>query len=239
LSEEGQKKPWHRQSGETPTAYARFRDFYLIQDERRSVDQAYRLYYANRHGLDASSKQVKKKTSPGGWRQWSMGNKWDGTPVPGLLSWRERANAWNDHLARLQEKEWERRRSEVREADWSAGARLRKLAQRILDEGPNFLKIQRRVVKGEPKQVVQADGTTMMVRVDREIVTTALTADLAVKATKAASDLQREAAEVPKTPLRVADAEGQALIPMGDLIQALLLAKNTLREKDDGFSDDD
>ena len=89
--------------------------------------------------------------------------------------------------------EWQERQRMIRERDYAQADALRELAQKILDEGPKFIRATRRLVKGQ-------DGQP-----DREVITLALQGDLAVKAIEAASKLQRLAAEMPP-PKQVVDA---------------------------------
>lgn len=79
---------------------------------------------------------------------------------------------------------WEQRRLEVREKDWQQSEALRELTDRLLAEGPRFLKTTRKFVPGR-------DGMP-----DREVVTVGLDVKLMITGLQTASKLQRLAAEM-------------------------------------------
>jgi hypothetical protein len=76
--------PWDRQEGETPAAYRAF-EVYLHLGYRRTLDRA---YAAAQKGQMKGSKRATAKRAPGRWTHWSQVN-----------DWRDRAGAWDDHLA--------------------------------------------------------------------------------------------------------------------------------------------
>lgn len=119
-----------------------------------------------------------------------------------LFGWSARYH-WQERVEAAQaEAEAERRRIrlerqiKVDDEDWTLGSELRNLAHLILAEGPKYLKTTRRFIAGAKQTVVGADGKTYTVQVepDREIITVALNAPVAIRAAKVASDMQREAA---------------------------------------------
>ena len=119
-----------------------------------------------------------------------------------LLNW-SRHFHWQERVkAAMAQADAERRRirlerqAEVDEADWATGEELRELAQQILAEGPKYLKTTRRLVKGQQEIITGADGKQYVVQKepDREIITVALNAPVAIRAAKLASDMQRAAA---------------------------------------------
>lgn len=91
---------WYRQPYETDAAFNAFHEFYLVQHHPRSVDEAYRQY--------KGYTKDKQKRAVLSFRRWSQGVHKDGSPIAGGLSWEERAHAYDDHLARLREAEFEK-----------------------------------------------------------------------------------------------------------------------------------
>lgn len=89
---------WERQPWDTAASYDRFARFYLPQTGQRSVDAAYRQYYAERHELDVGGEAVGKKVAPGSWQRWSRGQDIKGNKIPGARSWAKRAQAFDDHV---------------------------------------------------------------------------------------------------------------------------------------------
>lgn len=110
---------------------------------------------------------------------WTTLSRWSG-----LFHWKKRVAAQKDMDEAERAALWAQRRLEVQEKDWEQSEKLRGLAGKILDEGPLFIKQQRRFVKGE-------EG-----KPDQVIITMALNGALGVKAAEAGSKLARLAAEM-------------------------------------------
>ncbi len=90
---------WQRQQWENEQQHTAFQ-YYRDMPKPRSVDGAYRLYFAAKHGLQAGDESVAKKRAVGGWQNWSRGRDWNGKPIPDALSWEERAAAYDAELDR-------------------------------------------------------------------------------------------------------------------------------------------
>lgn len=90
---------WERQEYDTDVSFDRFQRYYLAQEPSRSVNEAWRRWYAEKHQIGAD--QVPKRPANGNWKQWAW-------PKDGL-SWPERAKAFDDHLAQLRIAKWEAR----------------------------------------------------------------------------------------------------------------------------------
>lgn len=161
-------------------ANAALQDYYRLGPGRslRALFDKYR----NRNGADAGLKPPTRRDST--LRQWSAD-----------LAWQARvdAQAELDRVAEAAAKaaalaeeaaKWAARRIEVRDRDWSQAERLRELADKIMAEAPKFTKTSRKLIKGR-------DGEP-----DREIITIGIDAQTMIKATEAASKLQRLAAEM-------------------------------------------
>lgn len=86
---------WERQEFDTEASFNAFHKYYLSQEPPRSVDEAYRRWYANRHGAGTEQGRI----APGIWRGWAWPKD---NP-----SWGNRAQAFDDHLAALQRAKWE------------------------------------------------------------------------------------------------------------------------------------
>lgn len=94
--DEQQPEPWEMQSWDTTGSFRAFREFYLAQDAPRSVEEAYRRFRARRGVIETQAIRA-----PGRWQFWSRGYDADGMPIPGALSWKQRAGAWDQHLAEI------------------------------------------------------------------------------------------------------------------------------------------
>lgn len=94
MSDDQQPKPWEMQPWDTPGSFRAFREFYIAQDTPRSVSEAYRRSRLKRGIIDTH-----RKNAPGRWRSWSRGWDAEGKSIPGALTWEERADAWDKHLA--------------------------------------------------------------------------------------------------------------------------------------------
>jgi hypothetical protein len=160
-------EPLGRRSGESRKANAALHDYYLM-GSGRSMPKLWRRY---RNVTEASPGQELPPTRR----------------LPTLKGWSVRYH-WQERVGAAEALDAaERRRTrlerqiEVDDRDWSLGDKLRELAQAILDEGPKYLKTTRRVIKGKSGEA------------DREIITVALDAPVAIRAAKLASDMQRAA----------------------------------------------
>lgn len=122
------------------------------------------------------------------------------------LSWQARVDA-ADELLRRQEADarrrlaeekarlWVDRREELREKDWNQSQALRALADKILEEGPKFIKTTRKTIRGKEGEPV------------KEVITLALNGEMAIKAMETASKLMRLAAEMETESLVIQELE--------------------------------
>lgn len=94
-----ERQPWHRQPWENDSQWMAFQT-YLNMALPRSVDGAYRLYFAAKNGLQPGDESVAKKRAVGGWQNWSRGRTWTGKAIDGGSGWETRALAYDAHLAR-------------------------------------------------------------------------------------------------------------------------------------------
>lgn len=93
------RQPWERQEYETDVSFDRFQRFYLSQMPPRSVDEAYRLWWAEKYQKRIEDvPNTKRKTRA--WQEWAWPKDHP--------SWPQRAQAFDDHLAALRVAEWER-----------------------------------------------------------------------------------------------------------------------------------
>ncbi len=162
-----------RRDGESKRAHAAFVD-YALMGPGRSLRQLHAKY---RERIVSGSSAEKPPT----------------TRLPTLFAWsskyewQKRIEAWTAEQQLLDQALWNGRRHAIREADWEAGEALRGLAADILAQTPQFLKTTRRFVKG-------TNGAP-----DREVITVGIDTGAMLKALVQASELQRQAAEMPKT----------------------------------------
>ena len=157
---------------ESHRAHAAFVD-YALMGPGRSLRGLHAKY---RHQIDSGSATEKPPSS----RLRTLG-EWSSK-----YEWQKRIEAWTAELKQADQVLWEGRRRAIREADFEAGEALRNLAADILQETPQFLKTTRRFVKG-------GDGLP-----DREVITVGIDVGAMLKALAQASDLQRQAAGMPK-----------------------------------------
>lgn len=146
------KNVWERQDDETSIAYAaflRFRDL----GPGRSVLAAYNQ---NSH---------RARRAPGQWNKWASQHRW-----------KQRAAAWDNHLAIVEQKarekalseyesQWARRREAAREKGWTVGEALLAKAEQMLSL-PIFTKtvediIEERELPDGKKYVVAIKRTTI------------------------------------------------------------------------------
>lgn len=85
---------WERQPWDTNASYTAFKDFYLPAEEPGRLINAYRT-----HRRQTGTKQVPNRV-PGNWSAWSRGrHPTTGEPIPGAVTWAERAAAFDAHVA--------------------------------------------------------------------------------------------------------------------------------------------
>ena len=187
--------PWERQTWESVGAYNRFLDYYLsLPSSERSLRTAYNNYRRDRGMAPARS------GPPGAWQRWSSAHDKYGAPIPGAMSWDERAKAWDFYLAKLKAQElakqaqeeagkWAKRRIELLEEEWEVGSALLDRAKEMMSKGALFRKVAR-------------DGRVVIEPVkwaERDITANA----------KTGSDLLRRCANMPRETIVVDDWEGQ------------------------------
>lgn len=156
-------------------------DYYLMGPDRslRKLCERYRAV-----GPDGPAPPTRRMTTL---RRWSV-----------RYHWQARVEAETDLENGRRRQRRQRWREQVDDEDWSLGGELRQLARQILEQGPTYLKTQRRFIRGAKEQIEGADGKTYTVSVepDREIITVGLNLPIAIRAAKLASDMQRGAAGV-------------------------------------------
>ncbi len=224
---------WDRQPWDTDASHDRFRRFYLPMQAPRSVNQAYRDWKTS---MGEPVQTV--SDAPTIWGNWSRGkNGSTSKKIEGSLTWRQRAHAWDLHLAKVADLAKMQRAIEIAQADYDAGSSLRDLANTIMDAGPQFIKSSRRSIKGKRRMIVGADGRPYEIQEepDREIITMQLDIPSAIRAFKVASELQRTSADMsaPVQKMALTDAAGQDVLPVQDVIEMLKSAQREMEEQID------
>ena len=163
---------------ETKRAHIAFVD-YALMGPGRSLRQLHARY--RRALRDRVQTGIEPGTEKPPTRRLSTLGEWSAR-----FDWQQRIEAWTAELKQADQVLWEERRRAIREADFEAGEALRNLAADILQETPQFLKTTRRFVKG-------GEGLP-----DREVITVGIDIGAMLKALAQASDLQRQAAGMPK-----------------------------------------
>ncbi len=121
---------WDRQLWESPTSYARFREYYLTQSPPRRLTAAYREYIRHTRGNEAATNITQ---TPGTWHQWYYAQDRAGRPIPGAVGWEQRGNALDDaqRAERLQALAERRRKHDDRVL--ALGDRLMERLEQMLD----------------------------------------------------------------------------------------------------------
>ncbi len=167
--------------GESKRAHTAFID-YALMGPGRSLRKLWDRYRGQSEGEAGAEKPPTRRLAT--LEAWSS-----------KFTWQKRIEAWTAEQQLLDQARWEERRRAIREADWDAGEALRGLAADILAQAPQFLKTTRRLVKG-------TNGTP-----DREVITVGIDIGAMLKALAQASELQRQAAEMPKVVDVTSDGE--------------------------------
>ena len=96
LTDEDRPEPWEKQPWETAEAFQAFTTYYLNMATRpRKIAAAYRTY------LDAQGQTPdRNRPAPSHWLRWSQGKNKKGARVPGSITWKERAAAYDSWLQR-------------------------------------------------------------------------------------------------------------------------------------------
>lgn len=120
-------RPWERQPYDTQASWVYFQ-LYQEQDPPRSVLVAYRKW-RRREGVNEAAPP---KKLPGSWSNLSAGKTRRGDPIPGAMTWEQRALAWDDHLAALERQKWAERRLALKEKEWDISHKLLEKAEQML-----------------------------------------------------------------------------------------------------------
>lgn len=134
------------------------------------------------------------------------------------FGWPARAEAFDILERRANDELWKERREKIRELDFSFSDKLRDLAEKIISEGPSFIRTSRRRIKGDPEKG----------KPDTIVVTMALDGALMISALETASKLQRRAAglndkviQIPINWESLTDAQLQAIADGRDPLDVL------------------
>lgn len=128
---------WERQPWDTEVSYARFIEYYLPQENPRSLNEAYRLFKSQRSGKPVSP----NARAPGYWAYWYRGDDSQGNARPGTVNWQQRAQAWDEMQAQRALKELEDRQEAKRETlRRLADAALEKIGRVLIDFDPGRVK---------------------------------------------------------------------------------------------------
>ncbi|GIV82076.1 MAG: hypothetical protein KatS3mg051_1430 [Anaerolineae bacterium] len=216
----GEYQALARLAGETARAYAAFLD-YVRLGEGRSL-RGLLAHYQALHGEKRPQTAHKAPTEKPPTLRLKTLADWSTR-----YRWQERLAAYQAERARREQAVWERRRAEVRQADWEVSAELRELVRAALAQLPQFIKTTRTYVKGR-------DGEP-----DREIVTVQHDLPALLKALELASRLQRLAAEVPPQPQTHRVTGALVTVTADDLVAARDMARQLERELLDDDEPDD
>lgn len=174
MSDWNRDDPLARVKGETTKANSALRD-YALMGAGRSLRKLHERYQSV---SESSSEEPPTQRLPT-ILNWST--RWD---------WQARIAEWDAIQFEREKAKWEERRLELREQDWRDGQELRARVAAFVEQLPKFVQSQESVTQREGP-----DGQPETVRV----ITVALNATISQlsSAIKAASDLQRMAADEP------------------------------------------
>ena len=229
---QNETQAWDRQPWDTYTSHARFRVYYLPQTRPRSISRAWRQWRG-----DEGQPVADKKQAPRRWRYWAAGAKGPGPKLPGAMTWYERAADYDRYMGLITQAAKEQWAVEVAQADYQDGAALRSFARAVLKQGPQFIKTNRKLIKGRTKTIKGEDGETYVVQLtrDREVITMAIDTQALIRSFETGSKLQRLAADIsdPVTRLALLGDEGDEGLPADMVIEALRRARGDFDESDD------
>ena len=157
---------WERLPDEPPEWFDRFDRYARKLGYEYSVVRAFRLF-------SVAQPKLATAENPAVWSQNAH-----------RYQWKERARAWSDFDRFYNEFQWQQRRAEVREADFTISEKLRALADKIVATSKDFLKSNR-------SEEVDAKTGQKIVIIRQEI-----RLDTAIKALETASRIQRLSAEL-------------------------------------------
>lgn len=163
-------------------------------NERRDPNKALNDYYLM--GSDRSLRKLWERyraADDAPTRRITTLKKWSA-----FYCWQDRITAQADIENAMRRQRRADRQAVIDDEDWDLGRQLRELALGILAEGPKYFKTRRRLIKGKSQTIMGVDGTPHEVAIepDREIITVELNAQMAIRAAKLGSDIQRAAAGV-------------------------------------------
>lgn len=173
-------KVWERQWWDTDKSFHYFHTYYLLQEpDERSLNEAYRRY-RQAQGLPPA----KKNDIPTQWENWAAGRDSYGSEQAGTVPWKQRAQAYDDHLYHQEKQKWEERRRLLKEDEWVTGEKLMERARQMM----NFLVFER-VVDGPSGQVTLKPTDWGEIDIGR-------TVDLAIKLKRRAADMDQGTVKV-------------------------------------------
>lgn len=169
--------------GESRRANAALRD-YVAMGGGRSLSKLLNQYRSSTPQQPPTKHQNTLKT-------WSA--RWQ---------WQARLAAWEEAMQAEEEEHWRRRRVEIRRDDDALGKRLREVVEKFLEALPTLTQT-RRVKSGERTYADPDTGETVREVTYTQFARIATNPGQLGQAAKAASDLQRAAAELETAKIKV------------------------------------
>jgi len=161
--------PWERMAGEPNAWYDRFFKFYLKQNGKRNITEAYRRYKTE-DGYTGSLSNIR------------VGANWHANAYS--WNWEVRAEAYDEYERMLDHFKWEGRRAELREEEWGVSSKLLEIAK------VHFNKVKSSQV--QPADPESGSGRVQLARIAIKNVDAARFAELGSKLGRLATGMATE-----------------------------------------------
>lgn len=193
--------PWEIQPGEDPKSFYLFGIYMRMLPHERSLRKVCIQVYGEEEGRTETC-YVKVKMLCKRYR------------------WVERVMAYDQYLADIENRSWERRRLEIKEYDFQQGMKIRKIADKILDLSEDFFEDNETYVAGKNGEP------------DKIIINRKLKMDSALKGVEIASKIHRLVVGESTENVRFSDSA------INSLIQKELAKMSNGGDEPDGDEDD-
>lgn len=199
-------EPWEIQPGEDPKSFYLFGIYMRMLPHERSLRKVCIQAYGEEEGRTETC-HVKIKLQCRRYR------------------WVERVMAYDQHIADIENRNWERRRTEIKEYDFQQGMKIRQIADKILDLSEDFFDDNETYIPGKNGEP------------DKIIINRKLKMDSALKGVEIASKIHRLVVGESTENVRFSDSA------INDLIKKELAKMSNGGDEpdgeEDGFDEDD
>lgn len=135
-----------------------------------------------------------------------------------VFGWVARVNVFDELERRAADDLWKERRGKIREADFAVSEELRALADKIIAQGPAFIKTTRKRIKGD-KETGEPDTIIVTMALDGKLMLDSL--DLASKLQRRAAGLSDKVVQIPINWETLSESQLQAIADGKDPLEVL------------------